>query len=409
MKDVVTVRSQGTKEKLPKLYLTMFLREAFDIFKKDNPEVEIGFSKFCSLRPKNVLLLKNTPADQCKCLIHENFILKLKALGLTYDNAFWEQILCNDSSNSKCWQNSCEHCTSAKKLPLPTDFSIKSNVKEWAKDSSGRLKLQTKELTIGSIYNQVIKNYTAFLKHVNIKRVQQTEFELDKNSSSKFLLQIDFAMSDSCEYQNEVQSALWSRQSVTLFTAASFFEQKCETFIVCSDHIKKDKNAIFVFLKILLEDIITKSNPSEYIFWSDGPSSEFKNRFMVKLLRIFSATYKKKFTWKYFATSHGKGVVDGVGGNIKRLVRVKSMSQGEGVIVQSAEDFANVAKDLQTKTKVLYVPACQISHIIETENPWACVEAVPGIKEMHVISANEDGKILYNKHALDSTHSVDLR
>ena len=34
------------------------------------------------------------------------------------------------------------------------------------------------------------------------------------------VLQMDFAMNYACEYQNEVQSALWSRESVMLFTAA---------------------------------------------------------------------------------------------------------------------------------------------------------------------------------------------
>ena len=33
-----------------------------------------------------------------------------------------------------------------------------------------------------------------------------------------------------------------------------------------------------------------------------------------------SVRSKKVFSWKYFATSHGKGVVDGIGGKAKALV-----------------------------------------------------------------------------------------
>ena len=45
----------------------------------------ISFSKFCSLRPKNVLLTSDAPQYQCKCMIHKNFFLKLEALGHSYD------------------------------------------------------------------------------------------------------------------------------------------------------------------------------------------------------------------------------------------------------------------------------------------------------------------------------------
>jgi len=44
----------------------------------------------------------------------------------------------------------------------------------------------------------------------------------------------------------------------------------------------------------------------EEVIWTDGPSSEFKNRFMAALLKELSGKYNKTFTWKYFATSHGK-------------------------------------------------------------------------------------------------------
>ena len=44
--------------------------------------------------------------------------------------------------------------------------------------------------------------------HVSTLLIQAREFESDKNSSSKRTLQIDYAMSCQCEYQNDLQSAL---------------------------------------------------------------------------------------------------------------------------------------------------------------------------------------------------------
>ena len=67
---------------------------AFSAFKARCPEISISFTAFCKLRPKNVLLLKNTPMDQCKCKVYENFVFKLSALKINYDDDFSEKCLC---------------------------------------------------------------------------------------------------------------------------------------------------------------------------------------------------------------------------------------------------------------------------------------------------------------------------
>ena len=90
---------------------------------------------------------------------------------------------------------------------------------------------------------------------------------------------------------------------------------------------------------------------------TDGPSSELKNKYMVQLLRIFSHKFHKAFAWKYFATSHGRGPVDGIGGNAKSLVCKKVMSKGNDNLVQSAKDFANLCKILLKETEVVFLSA----------------------------------------------------
>ena len=51
-KECLTVKVDGQKEKLQKRLLLLNIREVFLEFKKVNPDVQIGFSKFCELRPK---------------------------------------------------------------------------------------------------------------------------------------------------------------------------------------------------------------------------------------------------------------------------------------------------------------------------------------------------------------------
>ena len=70
-------------------------------------------------------------------------------------------------------------------------------------------------------------------------------------------------------------------------------------------------------------DFLSKhfDNPGAvHIIWSGGPSSEFKNKIMVKFLQLHSQKHKTAFLWKYFATSHGRQVADGTGGKTRALV-----------------------------------------------------------------------------------------
>ena len=91
---------------------------------------------------------------------------------------------------------------------------------------------------------------------------------------------------------------------------------------------------------------------SKKIIWSDDLDSEFKNRYMRRLIQRLSPAYKKPFMWKFIATAHGKGVVDSVGGWAKSFVHKKVMSLGKNQsIVQDAESFCKLAKQLNQATK----------------------------------------------------------
>ena len=77
------------------------------------------------------------------------------------------------------------------------------------------------------------------------------------------------------------------------------------------------------------------------IIQSNGPKSEFQKHLWPKCLYIFIIAYRKKWQWKYFATSHGKGAVDGVDGRGK-----------DSVIALLPVDFYEAAKMLLETTTV---------------------------------------------------------
>ena len=54
--------------------------EAYETWKSEHPQRQIGKSQFAKLRSNFVLLTSELPRNICVCKIHENFIQCLKAL-----------------------------------------------------------------------------------------------------------------------------------------------------------------------------------------------------------------------------------------------------------------------------------------------------------------------------------------
>ena len=247
------------------------------------------------------------------------------------------------------------------------------------------------------VFEELKNEMKKILSHVNTKRIQAAEFNQDKADPLKQVLQIDYAMAYTCEYQDEVQSALWGRGSVNLFTVALSHNGNTKTFLFCTNYKNKDKFSNRVFLEYLYKhEIPTDETVSQEIIWSDGPTSEFKNQYTRKLLQTLSGKYNKEFVWKFSAMSHGKGVVDGVGGNVKSTVRRKCMSKRKDrIVVEDSLSFAKAATRLGPSTKIIHVTSDEILKYQNTQ-PFKESKAVVGIASMHIMSVHYDATKLWH-------------
>ena len=238
MHDEMTVWENGNKSKSRKYYLIMFLKEVYELFKQSSPDITVGFSKFASLRPANVLLLKDQHPDMCKCEIHENFF-KIKGLGITYDEHFWPNILCDDSLDltSPCWRGICFNCQLKNKFTIEKSDADTVFWKEWIKTETEHLWTDQKTRVCRWIKRRSFQQIFFFQRTCE-KWIQSTAFTEDKKRSDCHVLQCDFTMAYSCDYQNEVQSALWSHKCINLFTAALYSKsQVCQPFLIITDRV----------------------------------------------------------------------------------------------------------------------------------------------------------------------------
>ena len=192
-------------------------------------------------------------------------------------------------------------------------FSSQKQCHATTKVPGGKRYYATHPPTVHAGITKLQESFGKVKEHQNVKRIQPSEFQKDLLHKAVRVLQIDYAMAYQCELQKETMGALWTRGSVNLFTCTIYHKSEIKTMMFCTNYKGKDKFSISLFFNMSYKDYIpSNKHVSTKVIWSDGPSSEFKNQYMHFLIQELSKKHGKPFIWKFSATSHSKGVVDGV-------------------------------------------------------------------------------------------------
>ena len=154
------------------------------------------------------------------------------------------------------------------------------------------------------------------------------------------LLHFDFSENFSCSHQESLQSAYWC-QSQVYFHSGSL-QQRRRSRDARTDLTDPTNTTIVVYIEYLLN--IYAVHCSNILLWSEGPNSQFKNRLMARFMEMSEEKHASNISWNFFATSHGKGAVDGVGGVLKR--RAWNKVKARQVVIRNAAEFTDAVKDV---------------------------------------------------------------
>lgn len=127
--------------------------------------------------------------------------------------------------------------------------------------------------------------------------------------------------------------------------------------------------------------------------WSDGPNSQFKNRFTAVLIKIIESSLKVKVFWNFFATAHGKGSVDGIGAVVKN--RVKRLVKSRQSIVNCSSDFCKAFNSEKSVIDVMHMPETEFKKIqknLNLDKVFASAPVVPDVSSFHQMQII-DGKV----------------
>ena len=119
------------------------------------------------------------------------------------------------------------------------------------------------------------------------------------------------------------------------------------------------------------------------IFFSDNASSQFKNQFVINHLTRMMDSTDIDLCWNYFASSQGKGVVDGIGGTLKRLVWLKILA---GKRCSSAEDFVKISREKTKAISIILVRQAQLDVTKTTlAKVFSNISNIPNLQKQHFI------------------------
>ena len=212
MKDRISV---GKKQYEQKRLILCTLKELYLAFKESNPEVKVGFSKFCTLRPKWCVGAGSSGSHSvCVCTIHQNVILLLHAAQL--EEAYKELIgmmVCSEDIRD-CMLQKCENCPGDAVVQelLESKFEDRDEIieiKQWV--SVDRTDLVTQSLTVNKYISLLIEQLQDLIPHHFISKAQskylrQRKTELDQRTA---IILMDFSENYSFHVQDEAQGYHW--------------------------------------------------------------------------------------------------------------------------------------------------------------------------------------------------------
>lgn len=252
-KDRVSIKKNSYMQKR---LLLCNLDEFYVVFKEKNPNLKIGFSKFCFLRPK-WCVLAGSPGTHCVCvcLYHQNVQLLANAIN-QHDkesiHKMMEKLVC-DRQSRNCMLPRCDECPKTYE-PLSLyledileDFDDGEEIKFSQCISDGRLKLQTMLLPRIEFIDLMMEKIESLIPHSFITKAQNTYMKERKENLpfDEALVLMDFAENYNFVLQNEVQSYHWSHLScsvhpVVIYTRSEGETTKETSLCFISDDLKHD-------------------------------------------------------------------------------------------------------------------------------------------------------------------------
>jgi hypothetical protein len=157
----------------------------------------------------------------------------------------------------------------------------------------------------------------------------------------EYVVICDFSENYAFIVQNSIQAYYWSINQASLHPFVCYYKlngvEHHFCFVVISNIMHHDTVSVYLYQTYIIKNLKTMlPKTKKKIFFTDGaPSQNFAK---ISLIYIYNhyADVNIEVVWNYFASSHGKGPRDGIGGTVKRLAAKASLQHVGVRLIDSA-------------------------------------------------------------------------
>ncbi|CAM1301229.1 Uncharacterised protein r2_g1101 [Pycnogonum litorale] len=426
-KDFISVREGNTRYQRQKQLVLCNIKEAYQLFKERHLELKIGFSKFADLKPKECVLAGSPGTHSvCVCTIHQN--LKLMMIGakmreFTADHPDTDTPTCSSDSTEigqhfqtpllnyrhclaaiqcnpeqiKCHLGKCDQCpgTDELKNKLFFVYDTKSvdeiNYKQWS--STDRSTLSTTTDKFDDFLDNLCERLKNLRFHDFIASSQSQYLQKQKRELKygEFLVILDFSENYAFIVQDAAQSFHWNNNQATIHPFVIYFNNgddiKNISFVIVSESLHHDVTAVHLFQSKFIQFLKNKFNEiQKIIYFSDGCAAQYKNGKNFFNLSQHEKDFGIPAEWNFFATSHGKGPCDGVGGTVKRLAARASLQRTYNQLILTPEQLYEFAVQAIPSVNFSFLTTEQHRvHHQFLSNRFLTARTIPGMFESRII------------------------
>lgn len=425
-------KDASKKKNEPKFVMTVTIKEAYVMFKKEYPDAKVGLISFYKLKPKNVKKIAETNRRCCLCVTCCNVALKVEAAN-KFTTACPEiknitkriaanMTLCSyegEFPNEDCLNQTCKKCGPSKIKEYYEGLIEEFGEKEIEYHRWERIKLLRKNNKMKDCMSCIQKKKTFKQFLVNFQKdvkplashlfraswqLKQLETCKETIKENEMVVVMDFSENYTCRFQNEVQSAFWNSNQVTIHPVVAYYGVKTATstiqrkhsIVIVSNDLDHDANAVNKFREEIykkLEDEVPKLSLIHE--WTDGCANQYKGK--VGFADV--SNDDKRVQRHFFETSHGKNVCDGVGATLKNVCHHAVISNKH--VIGDANSMYEFAKErltvntVETKREFLYVAADTITR---NRPEVAEAETLVGTRKLHSVKNCNSNLELYSRN-----------
>lgn len=269
--------------------------------------------------------------------------------------------------------------------------------------SKPRTSLTTVLQNATEFIDEFCEKMESLLSHAFIAKKQSTYVHNLKESlkQGEFLVVCDFAENYAFVVQEAAPGFHWNNNQATVYPVVFYYIDDSvlchKSIVIISDCLKHDTTAVYVFAEKVIEYIKSIcSNVFKIFYVSDGAPQQYKN------IKNFINLYHHKHDfdvlaeWHFYATAHGKGPCDGVGGTVKRMAARASLQLPLDQQITTPQELFDWASQPEIFPNIEVKYSTQEEYDIADKFlslRYSSCKSIPGTHNIHSIVPLENGNV----------------